>query len=54
MWGGVGLNSNMGLMNDDGQPQIAFRLFDHHSETNIIAKRFTFMLVMIDVAICKY
>lgn len=47
---------NMGLMNG-GQPQIAFRLFDHHFESNerhINAKRFTFMLDMIDVPICKY
>lgn len=45
-----------GLM-DDGQPQIAIQLFDHHFESNeslINAKRFTFMLDMIDVAICKY
>lgn len=42
---------------DDGQPQIAIQLFDHHFESNeslINAKRFTFMLDMIDVAICKY
>lgn len=47
---------NMGLMNG-GQPQIAFRLFDHHFESyerHINAKRFTFILDMIDVPICKY
>lgn len=46
---GKGRNSsgqNVELMND-GQPQIAFRLFDHHFESNeshINAKRFTFPL----------